>query len=69
MMDDLKPIDSTYLRDELRLKPGSRLHRLVARMFDTYIDDIDDNRIVEIERIVDSFRITHASGASFGEAS
>jgi hypothetical protein len=62
MAPDLKPVDETYLRDELRLRPGNRLHRLVARLFDTYIDDLSDERIVEIERMVDTVRITNASG-------
>lgn len=62
-MDNLKPIDGEYLRDVIRLVPGDRLHRLVARLADTYIDDLSEDRIVELERLADTFRITHASGA------
>lgn len=67
-MEHLKPIDGEYLRDVIRLAPGDRLHRLVARLADTYIDDLSDDRIVELERLADTFRITHASGARLGQA-
>lgn len=59
----LLPIADEYMRRELSLKPGNRLHRLVARLFDTYYDDLTDERIEEIERLADTFRLTHASGA------
>jgi hypothetical protein len=64
-MEGLKPIDGTYLLDVIRLSPGDRLHRLVARLGDTYIDDLTDDRIVELERMADGFRVTHASGERF----
>lgn len=65
----LKPIDAAYLRDELRLYPKhSRLHRLVARLFDTHIDDLTDERIIEIEALADTFRLTHADGSRFNKA-
>lgn len=63
----MKPIDPEYLAETHTIKPGDRLHRLVARMADTYIDDLSDERIEEIERLVDSFRITHADGGRFPE--
>lgn len=62
-MDALKPVADDYMRDVINLKPGDRLHRLVARLGDTYIDDLSDDRIIELERLADTFRITHASGA------
>lgn len=71
MAAPLKPISGDYLRDELRLRPGDalrcadRLHRLVARLFDTHIDDLTDERIVQIEGLIDAFRITHADGSRF----
>jgi len=65
-MQDLKPIDSEYLRDEVRLAPGDRLHRLFARLSDTWIDDLSDERIIELERLADDFRLTHANGQRFG---
>ena len=61
----LKPIDDTYLGAAIRLTPGDRLHRLLARLADTYIDDLSDDRIVELERLADTFRITHADGKRF----
>ncbi|RVC47599.1 hypothetical protein EN781_00235 [Mesorhizobium sp. M4A.F.Ca.ET.090.04.2.1] len=65
MSADLKPVAEDYLRDEIHLRPGSRLHRLVARLADTYIDDLSDERIIELERLADTFRITHADGSRF----
>lgn len=62
-MDGLKPVSSEYMRDVISLKPGDRLHRLVARLGDTYIDDLTEDRIVEIERLADTFRLTHADGS------
>lgn len=59
----LKPIAANYLGETRILKPGDRLHRLVARLVDTYIDDLTDDRIVEIERLADQFRLTHADGS------
>ncbi|QUS40549.1 hypothetical protein RPMA_18195 [Tardiphaga alba] len=65
-MADLKPIANDYLKDRIVLEPcKSRLHRLVARLFDTYIDDLSDERIIELEQLADSFRITHADGKRF----
>lgn len=65
MAADLKPIDEAYLRDVIRLAPEQRLHRLFARLCDTYIDDLTDERIVELEQLADLFRITHANGQRF----
>lgn len=61
----LKSVAPEYLRDDLHLKPGSRLHRLVARLFDTYIDDLTEDRIVELETLADTFRLTHADSRRF----
>lgn len=67
-MDALKPVADDYLRDFIKLNPGDRLHRLVARLGDTWIDDLSEDRIIELEQLADSFRITHASGARFNSA-
>lgn len=65
-MAELKPVADAYLRDEIKLKPNdSRLHRLVARLFDTWYDDLSDERILELELLADSFRLTHADGTRF----
>lgn len=61
----LKPVADEYLRDEIRLRPGDRLHRLFARLGDTWYDDLSEERIIELERLADSFRITHADGKRF----
>lgn len=62
---DLLPISDEYLRDQHTIRPGDRLHRLIARMADTHIDDLSDDRIEQIERLVDSFRLGHADGSRF----
>lgn len=56
------PIDPGYLRNELRLKPGDRLHRVVAMLFDTYYDDLTDERLAELEDHIAKFRWMNASG-------
>lgn len=63
MTESLKAIAAEYLNKAHTLKPGDRLHRLVARLGDTYYDDLTEDRIVEIERLVDQFRLTHADGS------
>lgn len=61
----MKPIDPEYMLATLSLEPGNRLHRLVARLFDTYIDDLTEELIEELERVLDERRICHASGRRF----
>jgi hypothetical protein len=55
-------IDPEYLNNKLEVKPGSRLHRLVAMLFDTYYDDLTEERIAELEQHVAQFRWMNASG-------
>jgi len=55
-------IDPEYLNNKLEVKPGSRLHRLVAMLFDTYYDDLTEARIAELEEHVARFRWMNASG-------
>lgn len=55
-------IDPEYLNNKLEVKPGSRLHRLVAMLFDTYYDDLTEARIAELEEHVAQFRWMNASG-------
>lgn len=56
----LKPISSEYLERRFELEPGDRLHRLFARLADTYYDDLSDDRIEQLERMVDGWRWMHA---------
>lgn len=65
MRDRLKPINAEYLQAEQRLRPGDRLHRLVCRLVDTYYDDLDAQRIEELERKIDEWRWMHADGRAF----
>jgi hypothetical protein len=54
-------IAAEYLNETLSVEPGNRLHRLVALLFDTWYDDLTDERIAELERHVESFRWMNAS--------
>lgn len=65
MTDTLKPVAADYLGQIIILKPGDRLHRLVARIADTWYDDLPEDRIIELERLADEFRLTHADGSRF----
>ena len=63
----MKPITSEYLYQTFEVKPGDRLHRLIARMADTYYDDLSDDRIEELERTVDGWRWMNANGQRITE--
>lgn len=58
----MKPIAPEYEKQQYDVRPGHRLHRLIARIADTYFDDISDDRIEELERMVDDWRWMHADG-------
>lgn len=58
----MQHINPEYLNTELKVKPGDRLHRLVAMLFDTYYDDLTEARIAELEEHVAQFRWMSASG-------
>lgn len=58
----MQTIAPEYANEKLTVAPGSRLHRLVALMFDMYIDDLTDERIAELERQVESWRWCNAAG-------
>lgn len=64
MTDQLLRVADEYLKEIIVMEPGSRLHRLVARLCDTYYDDLTDERIEQVERLVDTLRLTHADGLS-----
>lgn len=57
-----QPIAAEYLNSELTVRPGSRLHHLVAMLFDAYCDDVTDERIAELEAQVERFRWMHGNG-------
>ncbi len=58
----MQKIASEYMNVELTVKPGERLHRLVAMLFDTYYDDLTDERIAELEDHIAQFRWMDAKG-------
>lgn len=68
MSGALKPVSAEKLSNLYRIKPGDRLHRLVARLADSWIDDISDERILELEALVDSWRLTDSDGRRFETA-
>lgn len=56
-------IASEYADKPITLVPGqSRLHGLVALLCDTYIDDLTDERIHELEALAQSWRWMNAAG-------
>ena len=57
-MQDIAP---EYASAELKVRPGDRLHRIVALLFDTYYDDLT-GRIPDIERFIEDFRWCNAAG-------
>lgn len=58
----LKPVSSIFMDRALELSPGDRLHRLVARLHDSHIDDLTDEAIEALEVLADDWRLTDASG-------
>ena len=57
----MQPIAPEYENAELKVRPGDRLHRVVALMFDTYYDDLTD-LIPELERMIEGRRWMNAAG-------
>lgn len=57
----MQPIAPEYEFSELKVKPGDRLHRIVALLFDTYYDDLTDF-IPELERQIEARRWCNADG-------
>lgn len=60
---DLLPVKASFLAVELSSVPGTRFHRLMARLFDTHVDDLTEDRIDALERQLDAWRATHADGS------
>ncbi len=58
----MQKIAEDYLNKPITLVPGDRLHRLVAMLFDTYCDDLTDERLRELEEHVEQFRWMNAGG-------
>lgn len=57
----MQKVDEKYLNSDLKVEQGNRLHRLVAMLFDTWYDDLTEDRIAELEQHVESFRWMNAS--------
>jgi hypothetical protein len=55
-------IADRYAKQPISLKPGDRLHRLVAILGDTWYDDLTDDRIAQLERLAQSWRWMNADG-------
>lgn len=52
----MKPIAAGYRFAAVTARPGDRLHRLFARLADTHVDDVSDDRVDELERLIDGWR-------------
>ncbi len=63
----MKPVLKVYANNAVIIDVGTRLHRLVARLLDSHIDDVDSAVLEELEREVDRHRTTHANGNPFEE--
>ncbi len=57
----MQNVSPEYLNAEITSKPGGRLHRLIAMLYDTYFDDLTDERIAELEASVERFRWMNAN--------
>lgn len=68
-LGQLKPVANEYLRDTHIIKPRDRFHRLVSRMSDMHYDDLTEDRIEHLERIVDEWRWMNAAGDRLDTAS
>lgn len=55
-------IHERYAFQQITVKPGDRLHRLVAILCDTHYDDLTDDRIAELEQHAQSWRWMNADG-------
>jgi len=60
-------ISPRYALDTLKVEPGNRLHRLMSILFDTYYDDLTDDRIRQLERLALSWRWMNADGERVDE--
>jgi hypothetical protein len=49
-------------RDQYTIQEGDRLWPLIEIIRNTWIDDLTDDRIQELVRTIDSWRITDADG-------
>jgi hypothetical protein len=57
-----------YADAPIRLKPGDRLHRLVAILADTWYDDLTDDRIAQLEALAQSWRWMGADARRLNES-
>lgn len=58
----MQRIADEYAKSDLTVRPGNRLHRIMALLFDTHIDDLTDAKIAEIEQSIESWRWCDADG-------
>ena len=56
----MQPIAPEYRNETFTIKPGDRFHRLIALMTDTWYDDLTDQKIKELEQMVERFRWMNA---------
>lgn len=56
-------------RDTYTVREGDRIWPLIDMIRNTWIDDLSDDRIQELVRLVDSWRITDAEGRRINRTS
>ena len=61
-MNKRQTVATEYANERFVIEPGSRLHRLVSIIADTYVDDVTAERIEELEKQVESWRWMNAAG-------
>jgi hypothetical protein len=58
----MQKIADEYANSPIMVKPGDRIHRIVALLCDTWIDDLTGAKITEIEQSIESWRWCGANG-------
>ncbi len=61
-MKNDRRIAPEYLHADFRVRPGDRLHRLIAMLHDTYFDVLSDERLADLEEELVRFRWMNAAG-------
>lgn len=61
-------VDVMYAEAIITVRPGDRLHGLLAILCDTWIDDLTSDRIAELEALAASWRWTNAAGRRLDQA-
>ena len=58
----MQKIAAEFLNQPIEVKPGEKLHLLVALLSDTHYDDVTQERVDELVSQVESWRWCNAAG-------